>query len=110
MREHHRRYLATLERIKAERAALEKEAKSLEIDFEGKSLRDLLITLNHRREFLESVSTEDTGAAFNYFLREGITDHEEMIARLDRYADELRLVEKQIEVVYKLGKVRPDVA
>jgi hypothetical protein len=109
IREHHRRHLATVEATRLEIIALEEEAASLGLDLRDTRFGDLLTGLTRRQEHLESLTTtRDTSRTYYYFLSEGFTDPEEIIARLDKASRDLLLIKRQIEVVRRLRHLRPE--
>lgn len=90
-------------------AGAEREAKSLGVDTGRQDLSEYIQELERRRESLEVPARWNPLFATSWFLDRGITDPEEVVARSIQAVEELELIEKQIEIVRKLRRLR-DVA
>jgi hypothetical protein len=96
------------EEAQRERAALEKEAETLGLDLQGKRIGELLTDLDARRDSLDTLVKQAAHWTASYYRREGLTDPDEVKARYLKAAEELRLLEKQVDLLRRLRPIRPD--
>lgn len=96
------------EQDQRERAVLEKEAVALGLDLRGHRIGDLLKVLDADRDRLDTHVKQAAHWTASYYRREGITDPAEVIARYLKAADDLRLLEKQVDLLRRLRPFRPD--
>jgi hypothetical protein len=96
------------EQAQRQRIALEKEAEVLGLDLEDRPIGDLVKDLDRRRDRLDTIVKQASHWTASYYRQQGITDPETVKARYRKDVEDLRLLEKQVDLLRRLWPFRPD--
>jgi len=103
-----RLFQAQDEESRHQRIALEQEAAELGLDLRDQRIGDLLKAIDADRDRLDTLVKQAPDWTASYYRQEGITDPDEVRARYLKAASDLLLREKQVDLLRRLRKFRPD--
>lgn len=80
----------------------------LGLDLRGQRIGDLIKELDAQRDHLDTLVKQAPHWTASYYRREGFIDPDEVRARYLKAAEDLRLLEKKVDLLRRLRPFRPD--